>query len=339
MNERTRNGKLIIIAILTAVIVAISLFLVCAPIKSASALNTTTITSATKAGGGAELWDSGSSSFNSEVMDDLLDKLFGDKDPVTYIKTMKDAPTDSYVIPASTINANVGNATYGMTVKLGGMEWMAASMTLADIDGDKDNVILTLYLANDYKTASQYYTSSTNTKGNNVYSRSTLRSNLLNWADFKLFSDKTAGGFASQYLVQPKYIKYQQTETQYGRTNPVGGNYNLPNDALGALSTGWYNANYTYTPADTYGGVRYDAWGEDYIWIPSATETGFTNYLQTSCIWKLSDAQRAHNTQSNSWLRSGRYSTLTTMRTSCSLRARMTTVMLRIPAACVPRFT
>ena len=126
----------------------------------------TSTTGAVKAGQGEELWNADEGGFNDDVLSDLVDKLFGDEDPVAYIKTMKDTQTDSYVIPASTINAKVGSANDGLVVKLDGKEWMATSLTLAEIDGE-ENVVLTLYLANDLGT-SQYYTNSSNVKGNTI---------------------------------------------------------------------------------------------------------------------------------------------------------------------------
>lgn len=263
----------------------------------------TSTTGAVKAGQGEELWNADEGGFNDDVLSDLVDKLFGDEDPVAYIKTMKDTQTDSYVIPASTINAKVGSANDGLVVKLDGKEWMATSLTLAEIDGE-ENVVLTLYLANDLGT-SQYYTNSSNVKGNNMYSRSTIRNHLLTNTTWSLFQDNGEDSFAQQFLVQPKYVKYQQTESHVGRANAPF-NYNCPNDALGALSSGWYGS-INYQPADTFDGKRYDDWGNDYIWLPSATETGYQNYLQTSSIWKLTANQLSHNGNSYSWLRSGAY--------------------------------
>ena len=74
---------------------------------------------------------------------------------------------------------------------------------------------------------------------------------------------------------------------------------------MGALSSGWY-PGVNYQPADTYDGKRYDAWGNDYIWVPSGVETGWNNYLRTTSIWKLSSAQRKHS-ETYSWLRTGSF--------------------------------
>ena len=92
---------------------------------------------------------------------------------------------------------------------------MVASLTLADTDKGKDNVIATLYLANSQGT-SQYYSNISNVKGNNSYSRSIIRNNVLldaNNEDWNLFSQGGVGSFAEQYLVQPKNIKYQDRKS------------------------------------------------------------------------------------------------------------------------------
>ncbi len=258
------------------------------------------------AGNGAELWDSSNNRFNKTVFNDLTNKLFGSDNPIDYIKTMKDTQTDSYVIPASAINTKVGNDS-GLVVKLDGKDWMVASLTL---DGS-ENVVATLYLADDEGESTYYSVSNANERGNNAYSRSTVRNLLRTGSTWSLFNQTGENGFATRFLVQPKYIKYQQNESWVGRST-VSWNNTLPNEALLEQTTGWHTnlaSNY-YKPTDTFEDenkqmVCYDAWGEDYIWLPSVTETGWSNYAATTCIWKLSDKQRAHS-KSYSWLRSGR---------------------------------
>ena len=251
---------------------------------------------------GDDLWIDELKKFDGYVFDDLIETLFGNQSWSTYVKSMRDTQTDSYVIPASEINARLegghGNDN-GLVVTLGGLEWMAASLTLTN-DAQED-VVMTLYLADD-NVESQFFTDATNVKGNNMYSRSKLRETLLTDGNFTMFSDVSTGGFAECFLVQPKNIKYQLNQTMVGRGGPS--NYNSPNDALGALTSGWYGS-INYQPSDMVNGVRYDAWGSDYVWIPSATETGFNDYASATSIWKLSDVQRSHDNKRYSWLRSG----------------------------------
>ncbi len=282
--------------------------------NSAAALTSANVDNAYKAGGGEEMWSG--TNFNFKVVKDLYDKLFGKEDPIEYIKANgagEFSATGSYIVPASTINSKIGRTNDGMIINLGGIYWMAVSLTVATIDG-KENAILTLYQANAHENSSVGFVSSSSDKGTNMYARSLLRQNILysdDFSNYRLFSDgSNVNSFAAKYLVQPKYIKYQETETQAGRANPFYGNINLSNDAYGNLTSNWYLSNH-YVPSDTYvapngTSVRYDAWKEDYIWIPSATETGWTNYLNGSSIWKLSTNQLAHTaSQGCSWLRSG----------------------------------
>ncbi|MDE6565830.1 MAG: hypothetical protein K2L47_02045, partial [Clostridia bacterium] len=271
----------------------------------------TSTSSAVKAGNGAELWNSESSTFNNVVINDLVDKLFGNEDPVEYIKKSKDTQTDSYVVPASTINTKVGNATDGMVVKLDGKEWIVASLTLADIDGQNDNVVMTLYLANADGSSVFNSTTGSGKKGDNAYSRSDIRNHLLTDSKWSLFNQTGEDSFASQFLVQPKYIAYQQSQTVVGRDSAY--KYHLSNEALDLFTSGW-NPSFTdyYKPSDTFtdnNGVsqKYDAWGNDYIWLPSLTETGATNRCNAGAnsVWKLSANQTAHSGATSSWWRSG----------------------------------
>ncbi len=281
--------------------------------------------SATQIGEGAELYDRDIGDFDGDVMSDFIEKLFGDDDPVEYVKTNgtadwetygKNSPSalageQYYVVPASIINNRISDEAKrdnGFIITLGGLEWMVASLTLADVGEVEDNVIVTLYLANNQGT-SQYYSDQTNTKGNNSYSRSIIRNNVLLNKDnttWNMFSQGGEDSFAEQYLVQPKNIKYQQTETMLGRHD---GWFNCSNDALSELPSGWHTnfASDPYKPTDEFDGHRYDEWGNDYIWLPSITETGASNVAATSSIWNLSNAQRGYNDleRDSAWMRSG----------------------------------
>ena len=319
MNKlRSRVNSLIVV--MTVIVFALSLIATAFFAFPADLSALTDTNSATKIGGGKELYNKDRGNFNIGVVSDFIEKLFGDEDPVQYIKTngavdwntygknspsaLKDDPY--YVVPASVINNKIRN-TNGLIVTLNGLDWMVASLTLADTDNGKDNVIATLYLANNQGT-SQYYSDSNNTKGNNSYSRSIIRNNVLLNKDnttWNMFSQGGADSFAEQYLVQPKNIKYQQTETILGRKD---GYYNMHNDALSELTSGWHTnlASDPYKPEDEFDGHRYDEWGNDYIWLPSLVETGSSNIVTTSSIWNLSDAQRRFSGE-YIFLRSGNY--------------------------------
>ncbi len=257
----------------------------------------------------AELWDSNTKSFNKQVVNDIKNKLFGSQNPKDYINNNYDSQeynwTQSKVVNARTINAQVGNANEGMIVTLGGKKWMVTSLTFGEGD-KKDDIILTLYLASSEGTA-MFYSNNNDVKGNNAYCRSEVRKNLLENSNWSLFNQ--ASDFATQYLVQPKFIKYQHTQTSMGRGG-VHSPVHVPNEALDEFTSGWHtNLNGGYNSvSEMFGGIRYDAWGDDYLWLPSMTETGSNNNLDVASIWKLTSHQRmpkSGGAQIPSWFRTG----------------------------------
>ncbi len=307
--QKEKSNKIVLFAIMIMILFAsIILSLVLSPCKVYALSN---VNNAVHIGNGVDLYDNSSKAFDSYVLKDLQDKLFDTQNPISYIKSNLDVPTNSYVVTASTINSkldnNQGNDN-GIVLTLGGLEWMVTSMTLTDSARyGREDIVVTLYLSSPI-TTTQFYSNNSNTKGNNAYSSSILRSNLLSNLAFSQF---VSGDFATNYLVQPKNIRYQQIEsvTRAGSTF-----YNYPNDALDDLTNKWHN-NITYKPSDVFNGVRYDAWGNDYIWVPSLTEVGGANsYIPiTNTIWKMSDEQRDTNGITNAWLRSGRYNEYNTI--------------------------
>ena len=266
-----------------------------------------TVSNAYLAGNGEELWDADTASLNKTVLDDISKKLFNGVNPKSYIMSngtsdyetygqysqSPDAGTPYYVVPASTINKSVNNPDNGMVVKLNGVYWMATSLTI-----DKnDNVVLTLMTV-----ATQATMPFKNVKDNptnkdksvTAYSCSDIRQELLTWQFYK-------GDFA-KYLVQPKNIQYQLTETCFKR---IGWNH-FANDALGELTSGWNSAIH-FSPEEQIGSYKYNSWGEDYIWLPSLTETGSTRYLKGTGIWNLSKNQCATDISAGDYLRSSDY--------------------------------
>ena len=278
-------------------------------ISSNQAIALSSTVAAVTAANNAELWDSNTKSFNKQVVNDIKNKLFGSQNPKDYINNNYDSQeynwTQSKVVNARTINAQVGNANEGMIVTLGGKKWMVTSLTFGEGD-KKDDIILTLYLASSEGTA-MFYSNNNDVKGNNAYCRSEVRKNLLENSNWSLFNQ--ASDFATQYLVQPKFIKYQHTQTSMGRGG-VHSPVHVPNEALDEFTSGWHtNLNGGYNSvSEMFGGIRYDAWGDDYLWLPSMTETGSNNNLDVASIWKLTSHQRmpkSGGAQIPSWFRTG----------------------------------
>ena len=342
MNNKLRSRVNNLIVVMTVIVFALSLIATAffAFPDRVSALTDTS--SATHIGGGAELYDRDSGDFDGNVMGDLVEQLFGDANPVEYIKTNgtddwekygKNSPSplaneQYYVVPASTINSRIADETKrdnGFIITLGGLEWMVASLTLADTEARNDNVIVTLYLADSSGKSSYNVDYSSTEIGNNAYSRSTIRNDVLldaGNATWNLFSQGGADSFAENYLVQPKSIIYQQTESIIIRYGDINTDHRL-NEALGDFTSGWSSNNSGVKPESVYGGHRYDEWGEDYIWLPSVSEVGGNNintstnlpmFYATNGIWGLSNKQRIHTGETGiqngyeftgSWLRSG----------------------------------
>ena len=316
--KKTIKKSYLFIVMLTFMIVLFSSLIASIFIFPKQALALSNPSSAIQVANGAELYDYKTKSFNSFAIADLNKKLFDEKDPINYIKSSLDSHTNSYVVPASKINAGVGNVNDGLVLTLGGYEWIVTSLTLTDSSvSSKEDIVMTLYLSDASSINTEFNNASGTTKGDNAYSSSILRNKLLTKSNFTQFA---SGQFAGKYLVQPKNIRYQQIQS-FKRFS--SGYNNLPNEALYDLTTGW-NPNVTYKPADTFldpNGeiVRYDSWGEDYIWIPSTSETicmyGGVQISNTS-IWQLSPNQQ--KASRNAWSRSGCfvYSSIMTFNTS-----------------------
>ncbi|MDE6597715.1 MAG: hypothetical protein K2K60_03660, partial [Clostridia bacterium] len=105
------------------------------------------------------------------------------------------------------------------------------------------------------------------------------------------FTMPSAQGSLTNYIVQPNDVKYQHYENWQQQWAVISGNsgtYPLHNEALDnwngtpgtstAVAGSWYNNfNYTGKTAGSNGytaDTAYDAWGKDYVWLPSLSETG-----------------------------------------------------------------
>ncbi|MDE6302029.1 MAG: hypothetical protein K2M36_00365, partial [Clostridia bacterium] len=75
----------------------------------------------------------------------------------------------------------------------------------------------------------------------------------------------------------------------------------MQNDALYDLTSGWRSDSYRFLASETFADpngvqVRCDAWGDDYLWLPSVTEAGFEDQLKDNNIWRLPNSQRISST-------------------------------------------
>ena len=238
------------------------------------------------------------------------------------------------------------NGGSNLSVMFGGLKWDAVYLTKArnTLDSDGDNVgdvVLDLWLSSDaiFSTGNWANSADGATDGypSNMYSISVMRIEKLNaegyiadsnrqisslsspksnhdYARFTVATpDPSRGESVIDYIVQPKYVAYQEDE--YSQKDQIGGGsdtltaYNAPNDAYiqpaqpSSGNLGFYNDNaghnFNYTQKAHYGD-----WQEDYLWLPSIAEAGRNQGTSETCgIWKADRNLRSSNYYT--WLRSG----------------------------------
>ena len=218
------------------------------------------------------------------------------------------------------------NGGKDVVVSFGGLEWTVTHLT-KDRAG---NAVATLWLANSADTHqfNKWFNDNTIMAfPSDVYGTSYLRAEALNIGSpyaasdgastlandvnqnashkFAAFTMPTLTDSVTDFLVTPAQVAYQETENQMAGGSIGGENYTLPNEAYGtpAGTVKWFsngpNINMSTLPSK----VGYSSWKDDYIWLPSLTETGYSSTY--GGIWGLSNNQRSNSTYT--WLRSGRY--------------------------------
>ncbi len=212
----------------------------------------------------------------------------------------------------------------GAKFLFGGYYWIPVYLT-TDKNG---NAILDLWLA-DAEESAQWNTWSKNDAASNypsnMYSSSYVRSYLMgtdyiaNEEDTELTSGTQSEvwnkfltdlgwsyGQSCSFLVSPSEVTYQETESivDYAagqNTNRSGVSYLCANDAYGTPKSGSFlKETYDYGGANAKAG--YSDWQNDYLWLPSLTETG---YRGSQGMWKLTQAEQAST--DDTWLRSANY--------------------------------
>ncbi len=125
-----------------------------------------------------------------------------------------------------------------------------------------------------------------------------------------------------EFLATPSQVEYQRVENWVWSYNGTGTSYLCPNEAWGKGTDGVTGPNTSLT--HTKGGkgwyvngstnmnqvvdnTRYYEWKDDYLWLPSLTETGYYNNdkdLGTS-LWGIPNGNAILKSSGISWLRSG----------------------------------
>ncbi len=266
-----------------------------------------------------QLWNSSTRSFNETNFNKLL----------SYISSNG---TISGVNTSRRTAADIRGYTYGgkssgraVVVQLGNYQWQVVYLTRTNnTSGDR---IATLLMVNNDGTAT-YGDSSSNYGPNDfvngyptsMYGTSHIRAVTLNNGGpyvnittdtanptsvtqatkrsshkYALFTVDSRG--LTDYLVQPKNVWYQTQAQLTGSANPAG--CTLNNESLSTnINTGWNQNSTSYTyQTKTY----YTQWGNDYLWLPSLSETGTRN--SKLGFWELSTTERSASI--NWWSRSG----------------------------------
>ena len=252
--------------------------------------------------------------FNGDAMAALYEKLTG--------KTGAEiGDVDALgTLTAKQIRAKNGNKDIVLTMD--GQQWTVTHLT-KDTSGSAIATLWQVSESTKHVWGSWADIATTYAYPSNMYSTSYVRADALNSGGNGYVASKGATtltkveqkadhkyakltmpsvkGSLTDFIVKPSAVAYQGTEN-----NMVGGSigntgYTLPNEAYGTPSgtVNWYTGsgrNMNYSSKSGYAG-----WKEDYIWLPSLTETGRDE--TTNGIWALSNNQRFNST--NSWLRSG----------------------------------
>ncbi len=209
-----------------------------------------------------------------------------------------------------------------IAVMFGDMEWTVTHLT-KDTSG---NTIATLWLASSadmHQWGTWYTTETIYEYPSNMYSTSFVRAGALNSGGngyvatqgateltkveqdkdhkYARFTMPSVEGSLTDFIAKPSAVEYQSNQNQNagGTIGLIG--YTLANDAYETPSgiIKWYtgsNINMDYSSKNGYAD-----WKDDYMWLPSLTETGQSSTVNG--IWALSDNQRSNSTVS--WLRSG----------------------------------
>jgi len=204
------------------------------------------------------------------------------------------------------------NGGKNVVIKFGGYEWVASYLTKAN-NGD---VILDLWLTNTSQIPAAYRTSSfsdgsgysTGTSMANpsgLYGSSKIRVSALNaGGDYYSFSfpNQTTQGVKhsiaqnanhayakftmpsvtdslTDYIVRPVDVKYQEVEADKEWINS-GYQYSMANEAWGTPHFENYyvygGENYGFGGNGTNKKTASDLWKNDYLWLPSTTEVGWS---------------------------------------------------------------
>ena len=294
-----------------------------------------------------ELWDSSSEQFNLDNVQSLLNVLSNNASG-SIATISQNIDSNGGAISASTIRAYTTGKADGdtVTINLGGFKWQVTYLSKSK----KGDIVATLWLSGDeeldtssFGDSSDYYGTDNPNSGvpTNMYGTSYIRAKLNNGgnyinitsnssnptsvsqtyspvSDYK-FAAFVQGGVLTQYMVTPAQISWQ--ENGQSAKDTLGASYNYSNENWTDTKTGatadsnfYGSGSYNYA-GKTFSGYGNSTWKDDYLWLPSLTETGYNDSY--SGMWDLSVAERSNGT-TYSWSRSADYNDSDS---ACSLRS------------------
>ncbi|MDE5617169.1 MAG: hypothetical protein K2I78_05205, partial [Clostridia bacterium] len=209
-----------------------------------------------------------------------------------------------------------------ITFTMLGMDWNAVYLS----KNNSGEPILTVWQANSSVTAKWNYHANDEDANipSNMYSTSMIRNITLNAGGTYYKSNSGSGatpvpqdsshtyakftmdgvtGSLTSFIDKPINVSWQKKEISHA-VNAYA--YDFNNDAYGDVgSGGGSNANWYSGMVNYYGKTDYSAWSNDYIWLPSLTEAGWSE--SDVGIWVTSTAERG-NSGGEFWLRSTSHS-------------------------------
>lgn len=284
-----------------------------------------------------DIFDTDTKSFDKGMVNNLLKQISGDAmssvDNMTKVNELATSKTTSADMRKFNVGKPVGE---DITIILGDFEWTATYLS----KDKNDNTILTLWMSDSsqlsgkkYDTSKTFGPTGTSTWNSGffpendpsvpypsaMYGTSYMSAVVLNngggyitsqgatelttatqdsESAFALFTMAENG--LTQYIVTPEQVEWQE----YGQSAIPICSYNLPNenwssDLSKVPDDGFWQSSPSYNYANK--GEPNSAWKNDYLWLPSLSETGFND--SGIGIWVTSTNQRDNTVFS--WLRSG----------------------------------
>ncbi len=236
------------------------------------------------------------------------DGTYGDSGDLIATLWMSDNDADKGLVPWAHFASNATNGAYHS------MEYSVSKVRIEILNGGGIGAEETQY-ATGVNTLSTAI--SAQTRANNTYAKFTMTNDALTSLGVNNVNNNVS---LIEYLATPSQVNYQKEENAvWGVANSAWGAYLLLNEAWGEPDTsltynnvgGWFpgNSNNSYPSTNVIDNLNYFQWKDDYLWLPSLSETGYNartsaaNHRMTS-IWGVPNDSEIIYSSNNSWSRS-----------------------------------